>query len=102
MGRSINLVIMNKFEVSVRLDKAAFLKMQGAELIRIDGEIPNNKFVMLVDREMLNADKQGLVKYSKYMAVRKKLKLKMWKQYHIIKVKKGNWSKQKTRILLNN
>ena len=79
-----------------------FLKMQGAELISIKGEIPHNKFVMLVDNVMLKADKQGLVKYSKYMDVRKKLKLKMWKQAHIIKVKKGDYNKQKTKIMLSN
>jgi hypothetical protein len=90
---------MNKFEVIVRLDKAAFLKMQGAELIRIEGEIPNNKFVMLVNSEMLKAEKKELVKYSKYMKVRKRLKEKLWKQNHIIKVKRTDWNKQKTKLL---
>lgn len=73
-------------EYKTHLDKAAFLLLNGAELVEIEGKsVINCTFVLKVSTDILKLHKKGLVKYSTYMNFRKKLKNKMFKAFNYYK-----------------
>lgn len=77
---------MVDYEITVGLDRAAFLIMQGAELVAIVGKDSwNCRFTIKLNNEIMVLDGKGLVNYRQFIKARKRLKRKMYKAYNIIK-----------------
>jgi len=77
---------MYEFEIVTRLDRAAFLVMQGAELVGFEGKYWGNcRIILKVNQAILDTTKSGLVYYNKYMQIRRKLKSRIYKHYNVIR-----------------
>lgn len=74
----------NNIEVILNLDKAAFMILQGAELIGFKGKRARDCKVIIKTRpEILATMSVGMINFKDYMHARKKLKIKMKKAYGI-------------------
>lgn len=72
----------NNIEVTVNLDKAAFLMLQGAEIIGFKGKHHYNcRVIINTDHFALSLVTLGMVNYKDYMKMRKKIKIKIKKAY---------------------
>lgn len=90
---------MEKQTIELKLDKAAYYLLKGAVLLQVSGKYGMNRFSIEVTPEMYAAIKeQPLVNYQKYMLKRKQLKEKCEKVNHIVRIKKGDFHKQKTKV----
>ncbi len=57
------------------LDRAAFFLCYGADLIEVEGRVPDNVFTLEVEKELVEYErKEGYVNYRKFCNMRKALK----------------------------
>lgn len=71
-------------EIITHLNKAAYLVLNGAEIICFEGKYWNACKVRLkTESELYKNAKKGIVNYQNYMKVRSKIKLKMMKAYGV-------------------
>lgn len=70
-------------EIKTHLNKAAYLLLQGAELISFEGKNWwNCKVIVRTTQEALQSAREGMVKYKDYMHMRTKLKKRMYKAFN--------------------